>query len=81
MLENLDLCAGIADKVPRSIIWRQIAVSDILYATLAIFILICVMCILYIFSGVDISTALAGPTGAVYGPLHGGANEVDLRHS
>jgi citrate synthase len=29
-------------------------------------------------SGVDVYTALAGATGALYGPLHGGANEVDL---
>lgn len=28
------------------------------------------------FSGVDVYTALAGATGALYGPLHGGANEV-----
>lgn len=27
-------------------------------------------------SGVDVYTALAGATGALYGPLHGGANEV-----
>lgn len=33
----------------------------------------CVCC-----SGVDVYTALAGATGALYGPLHGGANEVDL---
>lgn len=29
-------------------------------------------------SGVDVYTALAGATGALYGPLHGGANEVPL---
>ena len=28
------------------------------------------------FSGVDVYTALAGAVGALYGPLHGGANEV-----
>ena len=33
----------------------------------------CVCC-----SGVDVYTALAGATGALYGPLHGGANEVDI---
>jgi citrate synthase len=33
----------------------------------------CVCC-----STVDVYTALAGATGALYGPLHGGANEVDL---
>ena len=27
-------------------------------------------------SGVDVYTAIAGATGALYGPLHGGANEV-----
>ena len=27
-------------------------------------------------SGVDVYTALAGAVGALYGPLHGGANEV-----
>lgn len=30
----------------------------------------------YIYSGVDVFTALAGAVGALYGPLHGGANEV-----
>lgn len=30
-------------------------------------------------SGVDVYTALAGATGALYGPLHGGANEAVLR--
>lgn len=29
-----------------------------------------------IYSGVDVYTALAGAVGALYGPLHGGANEV-----
>lgn len=29
-------------------------------------------------SGVDVFTALAGAVGALYGPLHGGANEVSL---
>ena len=29
-------------------------------------------------SGVDVYTALAGAVGALYGPLHGGANEVCL---
>ncbi|KAK8710992.1 hypothetical protein V6N13_146299 [Hibiscus sabdariffa] len=28
--------------------------------------------------GVDVYTALAGPVGALYGPLHGGANEVAI---
>ena len=28
-------------------------------------------------SGVDVYTALAGAVGALYGPLHGGANEVN----
>lgn len=32
---------------------------------------ICVHC-----SGVDVYTAVAGAVGALYGPLHGGANEV-----
>lgn len=27
-------------------------------------------------SGVDVYTAIAGAVGALYGPLHGGANEV-----
>lgn len=27
-------------------------------------------------SGVDVYTAIAGGVGALYGPLHGGANEV-----
>ena len=31
-------------------------------------------------SGVDVYTALAGATGALYGPLHGGANEVPSRN-
>ena len=30
-------------------------------------------------SGVDVYTAIAGATGALYGPLHGGANEAVLR--
>lgn len=30
-------------------------------------------------SGVDIYTCLAGATSALYGPLHGGANEAVLR--
>lgn len=30
----------------------------------------------HIFSGVDVYTAIAGAVGALYGPLHGGANEV-----
>lgn len=30
-------------------------------------------------SGVDVYTVLAGATGALYGPLHGGANEAVLR--
>ncbi|ONI17609.1 hypothetical protein PRUPE_3G169400 [Prunus persica] len=30
-------------------------------------------------SGVDVYTALAGATGALYGPLHGGANEAVLK--
>lgn len=29
-------------------------------------------------SGVDVYTALAGAVGALYGPLHGGANEVSI---
>jgi hypothetical protein len=29
-------------------------------------------------SGVDVYTAIAGATGALYGPLHGGANEVRI---
>lgn len=29
-------------------------------------------------SGVDVYTAVAGATGALYGPLHGGANEVNF---
>jgi len=29
-----------------------------------------------LYSGVDVYTALAGAVGALYGPLHGGANEV-----
>jgi citrate synthase len=28
-------------------------------------------------SGVDVFTALSGGVGALYGPLHGGANEVN----
>jgi len=30
-------------------------------------------------SGVDVYTAVAGAIGALYGPLHGGANEAVLR--
>ncbi|BBN17619.1 citrate synthase [Marchantia polymorpha subsp. ruderalis] len=30
-------------------------------------------------SGVDVYTAMAGATGALYGPLHGGANEAVLK--
>lgn len=30
-------------------------------------------------SGVDVYTAMAGAVGALYGPLHGGANEAVLR--
>ncbi|KAM7260684.1 hypothetical protein ACFE04_011357 [Oxalis oulophora] len=30
-------------------------------------------------SGVDVCTALAGAVGALYGPLHGGANEAVLK--
>ena len=30
------------------------------------------------FSGVDVYTAIAGAVGALYGPLHGGANEVAI---
>ena len=30
-------------------------------------------------SGVDVYTAVAGAVGALYGPLHGGANEAVLR--
>ena len=30
-------------------------------------------------SGVDVYTAIAGAVGALYGPLHGGANEAVLR--
>ncbi|MCO5548911.1 hypothetical protein L7F22_002373 [Adiantum nelumboides] len=30
-------------------------------------------------SGVDVYTAIAGATGALYGPLHGGANEAVLK--
>jgi hypothetical protein len=33
--------------------------------------------IYYIYSGVDVFTALSGGVGALYGPLHGGANEVN----
>lgn len=32
-------------------------------------------------SGVDVFTAIAGAVGALYGPLHGGANEVPLTPS
>jgi citrate synthase len=32
----------------------------------------------FICSGVDVFTALSGGVGALYGPLHGGANEVSL---
>lgn len=32
--------------------------------------------LLYFHSGVDVYTAIAGAVGALYGPLHGGANEV-----
>lgn len=31
----------------------------------------------YAYSGVDVFTALSGGVGALYGPLHGGANEVN----
>eukprot|EP00882_Tetradesmus_deserticola_P019534 GHRQ01021030.1.p2 GENE.GHRQ01021030.1~~GHRQ01021030.1.p2 ORF type:complete len:134 (-),score=17.93 GHRQ01021030.1:137-538(-) len=34
----------------------------------------CISC-----SGVDVYTAVAGAVGALYGPLHGGANEAVLR--
>jgi citrate synthase len=30
-------------------------------------------------SGVDVYTAVAGAIGALYGPLHGGANEAVLK--
>ena len=30
-------------------------------------------------SGVDVYTAVSGAIGALYGPLHGGANEAVLR--
>ena len=30
-------------------------------------------------SGVDVYTACAGAVGALYGPLHGGANEAVLK--
>ena len=30
-------------------------------------------------SGVDVYTAIGGAIGALYGPLHGGANEAVLR--
>ena len=30
-------------------------------------------------SGVDVYTAIAGASGALYGPKHGGANEAVLR--
>ncbi|CAA2963609.1 citrate synthase, glyoxysomal [Olea europaea subsp. europaea] len=30
-------------------------------------------------SGVDVYTALSGAVGALYGPLHGGANEAVLK--
>lgn len=30
-------------------------------------------------SGVDVYTAMSGAVGALYGPLHGGANEAVLR--
>lgn len=30
-----------------------------------------------VYSGVDVFTALSGAVGALYGPLHGGANEVN----
>lgn len=30
-------------------------------------------------SGVDVYTAVSGAVGALYGPLHGGANEAVLR--
>lgn len=33
--------------------------------------------IYYVYSGVDVFTALSGGVGALYGPLHGGANEVN----
>jgi len=35
-------------------------------------------CVLHC-SGVDVYTAVAGAVGALYGPLHGGANEAVLR--
>ena len=37
------------------------------YVTITLFVLC---------SGVDVYTAIAGAVGALYGPLHGGANEV-----
>lgn len=36
--------------------------------------MLCCLC-----SGVDVYTAVAGAVGALYGPLHGGANEAVLR--
>lgn len=33
----------------------------------------------FVCSGVDVYTAMAGAVGALYGPLHGGANEAVLR--
>jgi citrate synthase len=38
-------------------------------------------CALFVLSrsGVDVYTAVAGAVGALYGPLHGGANEAVLR--
>ncbi|KAJ1378990.1 Citrate synthase [Sesbania bispinosa] len=34
---------------------------------------------LYVLCGVDVYTAIAGAVGALYGPLHGGANEAVLK--
>jgi citrate synthase len=42
-------------------------------------LLLLVVVLLLPCSGVDVYTAVSGAVGALYGPLHGGANEAVLR--
>jgi hypothetical protein len=54
--------------------WPKRKFNAMLLLLLLLLLLLVIPC-----SGVDVYTAVSGAVGALYGPLHGGANEAVLR--
>jgi len=73
-------CWGCGMRVIHCLHWacRQ-ARSNLYTAVLSVDCFVKWGFLLVLCSGVDVYTAVAGAVGALYGPLHGGANEAVLR--